>query len=149
MPVLSYEYQKPTQTYTIDQFISCQSDSNVNYCNLSFIDRVGRMRYTAANVISDYIDELRDEYCVTVELTDDELNKYSKRPKLLCHRIYGNGELFPIILIINDMWSIKQFTKKKLLMPTKIVMADICKRMLNANRAAIQKYNSINDVDSE
>ena len=40
MPSTSYQYNKPSETYTIDQFIACQSDTEMNYNNLSFIDTI-------------------------------------------------------------------------------------------------------------
>lgn len=141
MPNTTYDYQKPYNTYTIDQYIACQSDTIACYKNLSFVDRSGYIDYSAWNVASDYIDELRD-LCVTVELSDDELEKYKYRPKLLCHKIYDNPELAFLILIINDMYSSKQFNKKHLLMPQKVVMKNITKQLLNANKAAIVAYNN-------
>lgn len=141
MAAVSYEYQKPQNTYTIEQYINCQSDTLMCYYNSSFVDKVGNVTYSSHNVVSDYLDELRsDNYCVLVELSDEQLAKYMYRPKLLCYDIYGNTELHFIILLINDMYSCKQFTKKKLLMPTQDMMKEIANKILNSNRAAIQTY---------
>jgi hypothetical protein len=138
---VSYDYQKPQNTYTLDQYISCQSDSNICYHNLSFIDNRDNIDYDTYNVISDYIDELRTEFTNNVILSDKDMERYKYRPKLLCYDIYGSGELAFIILIINDMCSVKQFTKKKLRMPTRSQMADICKYIYNANKKDIARYN--------
>lgn len=139
-----FSYQKPENTYTIDQFIACQSDESMCYNNLSFRDKVGNIDYNTYNVLSDYIDEIRDEYCKTVTLSDDEMLKYKYRPKLLCYDVYGNGELAFIILIINDMYTFKDFTKETLLMPTKDDMNNITKYMFNSNRDDLDIYNSKN-----
>ena len=40
MAALDYVYQDPQETYTIEQFIACQSNEEINYKNLSFIDKV-------------------------------------------------------------------------------------------------------------
>ena len=40
MPALNYVYTTPSETYTIDQFIACQSDTDINYKNLSFVDKI-------------------------------------------------------------------------------------------------------------
>jgi hypothetical protein len=147
MPALNYVYTTPSETYTIDQFIACQSDTDINYKNLSFVDKIQYkelsrdIHYSTYNVVSDYIDELRDEYCVNVVLSDKELNQYMYRPKLLCQKIYGSGEIAYIILVINDMYSVKQFTKSNILMPRKDVMKLICKYIYNSNYTAITKYN--------
>ena len=141
---ITYDYQKPQNTYTIDQFIACQSDSNICYHNLSFIDNRDNIDYDTYNVVSDYIDELRTEYTNIVMLTDKDMERYMYRPKLLCYDIYGSGELAFIILIINDMCSVKQFTKKKLLMPTRTQMANLTKYIYNANKKDIARYNKDN-----
>ena len=97
---------------------------------------------------SDYINEIRNEYCASVELTDEQLTKYKYRPKLLCYDIYGVQELYYLILIINDMCSVKDFTKKKLIMPTKNNMSILTKAIMNTNRSDILKYNEANIKNS-
>lgn len=139
-----YNFQKPYNTYTLDQFIACQSDSSICYNNLSFIDQYANIQFNTYNVLSDYVDEIRDNYCLPIELNDKQMVKYKYRPKLLCNDVYNDGELFFIILIINDMYTIKDFTKKKLLMPTKNNMNEIIKRMYNSNKQAISIYNEKN-----
>lgn len=140
----TYDYQKPESTFTLDQFISCQSDTNFCYNNLSFINQIDNIKYNIYNVASDYIDEIISEYCITVVFTDDQLAKYMYRPKLLCYDVYGAQELYYLILIINDICSIKDFTKKKLKLPTKANMSTLCKAIMNANRSDIQTYNKDN-----
>ena len=140
----SYNYQKPEATYTLDQFIACQSDIAFCHSNLSFIDQINNIKYSTYNVVSDYMDEITASYCVNIELSDDQLNQYKYRPKLLCYDIYGSQELYFLILIINDMCSVKDFTKKKLKMPTKDNMTTICKAIMNANKSSIEKYNAAN-----
>ena len=81
---------------------------------------------------------------IPIELDYKQMAKYKYRPKLLCNDVYNDGELFFIILIINDMYTIKDFTKKKLLMPTKNNMNEIIKRMYNSNKQAISIYNEKN-----
>lgn len=141
MRTASYEYQKPNMTYTIDQYIACQSDSEACYHNLSFIDTRDNIEYDTYNILSDYIDVIREEYCIKVILSDDEMMRYMYRPKLLCYDIYGNGELAFIIMEINDMINVKDFTKNKLLMPRKAVMAQLVKYLFNSNKNAMAIYN--------
>ena len=139
-----FKYRRPQYTYTLDQFIQCQSDTVICYNNLSFIDQYDNIKFNTYNVLSDYIDDIRQNYCLTITLDKDQLNKYKYRPKQLCYDIYGNGELAFIILLINDICSIKQFKKDKLLMPTKENMNIITKRIYNANIKAITTYNEKN-----
>lgn len=140
----TYDYQKPELTYTLDQFISCQSDTNFCYNNLSFIDQIDNIKYNIYNVASDYIDEIINNYCINVELSDDQLAKYMYRPKLLCYDVYNYQELYYLILILNDICSVKDFTKKKLKLPTKNNISIITKAIIGANRSDIQKYNNSN-----
>ena len=140
----TYDFQKPELTYTLDQFIACQSDTSFCYNNLSFIDQIDNIKYNIYNVASDYIDEIINNYCVDVELDDEQMAKYKYRPKLLCYDIYGSQELYYLILILNDICSTKQFIKKKLKLPTKNNMSTITKAIMNANRSDIQKYNDNN-----
>ena len=139
-----YNYQKPHNTHTIDQFNSCQSDTVMSYHNLSFVDIDGGIAYDTYNVFSDYLDEIRDEYCVLITLTDKQLDKYKYRPKLLCWDLYGNTELAFMILLINDMCNIKSFKKRKILMPRKDSMTKLIRLLFNANRSVIQRYNEQN-----
>ena len=88
-----YGYKKSDKTHTIDEFISCQSDTSMCYNNLSFIDQYDGIKFNTYNVLSDYLDDIKDNYCKTIELNQDEAWKYKYRPKLLAYDIYGNTEL--------------------------------------------------------
>lgn len=145
----SYDYQKPDTTYTLSQYIACQSDETFCYNNLSFIDQIDNIKYNTYNVASDYIDELISEYCVTVQLSDDEFTRYKYRPKLLAYDIYGSQELYYLILIVNDMCSVKDFVKKKIHLPTKNNMSAITSAIMNSNKSDIDKYNSANIKKSD
>lgn len=137
-----FSYTKPQDTYTLEDFIACQSDTTICYNNLSFIDENDKIKYCIYNVVSDYIYEIIDEYCVTVILSEDDYQKYKYRPKLLCHDIYGNSELAFVIMLINDIYDQKQFTKKQLFMPTTDSMPTLTKYIYNSNKAAIATYNN-------
>jgi hypothetical protein len=142
-----FNVTKPEDTYTIDQFIECQSDEEVNYYNFSYVDQYDNMKYSTYNVISDYLDDIREDYAKTVTLDQNQLLKYMYRPKLLCYDIYGNSELAFIILLLNDMCNVKDFNKSKILMLTKSDMSDITKWIYNSNKDAIAVYNEKNNSD--
>lgn len=140
----AYEYLNPQDTYTLDQYIECQSDTDVCYNNLSFIDQYNGIKFNTYNVLGDYIDEIRENYCMRIQLNKDQLFKYMYKPKLLCYDIYGNGELAFIILEINDMCSVKDFTKDTILMPTKENMKLLTKRIFSSDKQDIEIYNEKN-----
>lgn len=142
MVSLSYDYQKPNFTYTLEQYIACKSNDTICYHNLSFVDTYNNIAYDTYNILEDYIDEIKSEYCVTVVLSDEEMSKYKYRPKLLCFDVYGNTELAFVLLIINDMYSAKQFVKNKLLMPRKDDMSELIRYLINSNSSAISAYNN-------
>lgn len=54
------------------------------------------------------------EKAILVTLTDEEFAKYKFQPKLLCYDVYGDVELAPLILRINNMLSVTDFTKQEL-----------------------------------
>lgn len=137
-----YDYQKPQNTWTIDQFIACQNNTTMSYHNLSFVDEHDGIAYDTYNVLGDYIDEIREEYCIRIKLSDLEFDKYKYRPKLLCYDIYGNTELYFILLAINDMCSVKEFNKQIIYMPTKDDMRTLTKYLFNANRNTLITYNN-------
>ena len=145
--ISSYSYQQAATTYTLDDFIACQSDTMICYNNLSFIDynEDYNIEFATWNVYNDCIEEIK-AMCKTIVLSDDQLAKYIYKPKLLCYDIYSNGELYFLILGINDMYSIKQFKKKTLLMPTKTDMSSITKQLYNSNKVALQEYANTNKL---
>lgn len=132
----------PKDTLTIEQFIESGRSTTINYFNLSMIDRMVNDTWVSVlNVVNDYISELRNA-CVNVELTNKEQFKYFYKPKLLCYDVYGNPELYFIILLINDMADVKEFTKSKLKMLKKDHMATLASLIYNAEKSSIDAYNS-------
>ena len=92
------------------------------------------------NVVNSYMDEIMD-YAVTVELTKKQQDIYYYKPKLLCYDIYGNPELYFIILLMNDMADVKEFCKPKIKMLRKDNMSSIVSAIYNAEKTAIGLYN--------
>lgn len=132
----------PKDTITIEQFIDSGRSSTINYFSLSMADQMDNNTWVSVlNVVNDYITELRNA-CVNVELTPSEQFKYFYKPKLLCYDVYGNPELYFIILLINDMADVKEFTKSKLKMLKKDHMATLASLIYNAEKASIESYNS-------
>lgn len=117
---------KPETTYSIEQFIVSCSEIQINYDKLSLIEQDNPNR-TDYNILNDYIDELQ-EASVTIVMTQEEYLKYSYKPKLLAHDVYGSCELFFIILLINDMCSMKEFNRKKI----KMFKPDVLNKYLSA-----------------
>lgn len=144
----NFVYKTPETTYTIDQFIACQSLEEPSYYNFSFKDEIfypfmnTYIRYSAYNVVGDYLRDIREDYAMKVVLQDDEKLKYKYRPKLLAYDVYKCAELGYFILLLNDMYSVKQFVREKILMLPKTDIKRVVQYIFNANKEAIAAYNS-------
>lgn len=135
----------PQNTTTVEEFIDAGRSVTINYFNLSFLDRSQNGTIvTSLNAINDYMGELRDA-CVNVKLTPEQQQAYFYKPKLLCYDIYGNPELYFIILLINDMADVKEFTKPIIKMLKKEHMSMLISLIYNAEKAAIEAYNDKDD----
>lgn len=132
----------PQKTTTIEEFIESGNGVTLTYFNLSFLDMVSNGTWVAIrNAVSDYMDELRNA-AVNVELTYEQQLAYFYKPKLLCYDVYGNPELYFIILLMNDMADIKEFTKPIIKMLKKEHMSELMGYIYNAEIAAMKTYNN-------
>lgn len=129
-------------TTTIEEFIQSSKTIPLSYPTFSFIETVSnKTKVSIFNVVNDYMSELRNA-CMTIRLTDSEYRKYIYKPKLLCFDIYGNPELYFIILLINDMIDVKEFDKREFLMLPKKYMSMLISEIFNAEYKSIDYYNS-------
>ena len=132
----------PQNTSTIEEFINSGSGITITYYNLSFNDMLSNGTVVSVhNVVSDYLDELKDA-AVYVSLNQDQQFKYMYKPKLLCSDLYGNPELYFIILLLNDMADVKEFTKPVIRMLSKNNMSELLTLIYNAEKQAILNYNN-------
>ena len=132
----------PQKTTTIEEFIESGNGVTLTYFNLSFLDMVSNGSWVALlNAVSDYMDELRNA-AVNVELTYEQQLAYFYKPKLLCYDVYGNPELYFIILLMNDMADVKEFTKPVIKMLKKEHLSELMGYIYNAEIAAMKTYNN-------
>jgi len=131
-------------TYTLQDFISSGNNTDtLSYNNLSFTEKSNGIKFTVANILRDYLYELK-ELCQTIELSESEVYKYSYNPKVLANDIYNNPELGFLILLLNDMCNIKEFTLStgtvKLL--TQEDVANQLPKIYSAEKSSMQVYNN-------
>lgn len=132
----------PVNTTTIEELIRSGKDNSLTYQTFSFIDTMSNgTKVSVYDTISDYMSELKD-YSVLVKLDTDQYRKYCYKPKLLCYDIYGNPELYFIILLMNDMADVKEFNKTTVYMLPKSYMTALTSQIYNSEKAAIESYNS-------
>ena len=131
----------PQDTTTIEEFIESGSGVTISYPVLSFKEMLSNGTWVSVlNVITDYLPEIRNA-CVNVRLTTEQQWQYLYKPKLLCYDTYGNPELYYIILLINDMADVKEFSKPVIKMLQKSYMNQILTIIYNAEKKVIDSYN--------
>lgn len=129
-------------TYSIESFITAGKGITISYNNLSYIETISNgTRVPFLNVIQDYMDELKS-LAMTIEMNDEEYRKYTYKPKLLANDIYGNSELYFIILLINGICDVKEFTKKKLILIPKSSIEKALTMIYNSEKQALDSYNT-------
>ena len=127
-------------TVTLEEFISSGSDINITYAKLSMVDESGDLKIPIYNIVSDYMYELLGK-AKTIELTNDQFWKYKYKPKLLAADIYGNSETYFIILLLNNMCSVKEFDIKKVKMLTKADMTELLGLIYSKEKDFLDQYN--------
>ena len=100
---------------SIEDFINSKQEVYMSYDFMTLYDKIENGIFASYNVLNDYLDEIKN-LAVEVTLSDEMFRKYEYKPKLLCYDIYGYKELYFIILVINEMISVKDFRKKKIKM---------------------------------
>ena len=85
--------------------------------------------------------EIKD-VAVKVELSTQEYLKYRYKPKLLCRDVYGNGEVYYVIMLLNGRIDVKDFDVHELLMLRKADMNTLLTQIYNAEYKWMQEYNT-------
>ena len=132
----------PENTYTLEEFIKAGRSVTISYDALSFKEVLSNgTEISILNVVNDFLDDIR-QYQVTVLLDDKQYEKYRFKPKLLCHDVYGNPELYYIILLMNYTADVKEFDFKKIKMLNTTAMNTLMSYIYNAEKSQIDKYNT-------
>jgi len=132
----------PEDTSTLEEFIEAGHKNTLSFSDFSFKDRLSNGTVISTlNVIDDYMDELLNLSSV-VRLTQEQYNKYRFKPKLLCHDVYGNPELYYIILRLNGLADMKEFDYMQFRMLKVDYMNRFLSSVYNAEKSYINDYNS-------
>ena len=137
----------PDTTYTIDSFVTIGRMTSVTYDKFSYKEMLSNGTIASIlNTIDDYIPEIND-YVVNVELSREQYLKYRFKPKLLCYDIYGNGEVYWLIMRINGIIDVKEFDFKVLKMIRVEDLEMIFTRIYNAEYKWMNQYNTTYGVE--
>ena len=133
---------KTNKTFTLDQFADSKSSNTVSYYSMSLLEKdpQNNIEYDVFNVVSDYMNELK-AMAKEVILSEAEYYTYRFKPKLLAHYLYGNGELYFIILWLNDMWSVKDFNLRTLKLIKNSELAQALSSINASEKSFIKAYN--------
>lgn len=142
MAIKHRNVQKTRIPFTLSQFADSKAPTSISYYTMSLLEKdpQNNIEYDVFNVVSDYMNELKDASHL-VKFTDEEYFTYRFRPKILAHYLYGNGELYFIILWLNDMWSVKDFNLREVRLIKNSDMSRILTSINVSERDFIREYN--------
>lgn len=133
---------KTSTTYTLDQFIQAGRMTTVSYNRFSYREAISNGTIVSIlNVINDYMDEIQ-ENAVNVELDREQYRKYRMKPKLLCFDVYGNTEVYWVIMLMNGIIDVKEFDMKVLKMLRVDDMETLLTNIYNAEYKWMNQYNT-------
>ena len=137
---------KPHKTATLEEFVESKTSSFTSYQAFSLVEIINDktsvpIEFPAYSVLNDYFDEIK-ALTVDIELSDVEYLKYRYRPKLLSFDLYGNTELGFLILMINDIFSIRDFNLRKLKLIPKTSLSTLLTNIKSAESKFIENYNT-------
>ena len=116
--------------------------TTVSYNRFSYREAISNGTIVSIlNVINDYIGEIK-ESAVNVELDTAQYRKYRMKPKLLCYDVYGNTEVYWVILLLNGMIDVKEFDMKVLKMLRVDDMETLLTNIYNAEYKWMNQYNT-------
>jgi hypothetical protein len=115
--------KNPSETYTLDDFISMKIVDDMTYYNFSIVEVIDGVKHLNINLVEEYLDILKNA-SFKIELSNDEFRRYKYCPDLLAYDIYGSTQLDFVILLLNDMLDPKDFDKKTMYLPKASVLKE-------------------------
>ena len=133
---------KPEETYTLQSFINSKSQSIIDYSTLSIFTETPNIRLIASNVLHDYRTEL-EAYSKVINLDDEEgsYDKYYMSPMLLSYKLYGTPYLDYILMFLNKVYDVKQWTMKKVKVIKKEDLELVLSEIYKAEKDILSKIN--------
>lgn len=132
----------PQNTYSLEDFITSGANVSITYDKLSFKERLTNgTEISILNVVNDYLPEIK-ELCSHVTLTNAEYQKYKYKPKLLCYDVYGNPEIYFVIMLLNGIIDVKEFDMQSFKMLKVDRMNTVLSYIYNAEKTYISNYNT-------
>ena len=104
---------------TIEGQANSAAQLNISLARLSFkrvlsINKSKIMKINTGSIYKDYMTYIYRDKCGFVQFNEQSARKYMFKPKLLAYNLYNNVEFYGIILRLNHMRSVSDFTMEKL-----------------------------------
>lgn len=131
---------KPFMSGSINEFIQLGELDQYTQYNFSKIENLDNIiEYCSHNVIEDdYLEEIKS-LAIKYEFNNEQKRKYMYRPQLLAYDLYGNPELYFILMIINDVVSKKEFNFDSVYIIEKDVLFQILNAIYNAQKDFLEE----------
>ena len=128
---------------TLEDFAASKPSNKLSYYDLSLLQKSNgnSIEFSIYNVISDYMADI-NAVTVDIILTEEEYMKYRYKPKLLANKVYGNPELFSIILLVNGIWSVKDFNYRKIKLVKRKDLSTMLSSINSSERSFLDTYNN-------
>ena len=128
----------PALTYTLDDFISMQISDDMTYYNFSILEVIDGVEHLDSNLVEIYLEELKSQ-CISVQFSEEELKKYKYNADLLAYDLYGSVQLDFVILLLNDMYDPKEFSKKNIILPHSSTLSNFLNQVYSKEEGYIQQ----------
>ena len=128
----------PALTYTLDDFISMQISDDMTYYNFSILEVIDGVEHLDSNLVEIYLEELKSK-CIPVQFSEEQLKKYKYNADLLAYDLYGSVQLDFVILLLNDMYDPKEFTKKNVILPHSSTLSKFLNDVYSKEEGYIQQ----------
>ena len=135
----------PRNTHTIQEFIeaSNQASDYYGYSATSYIQRLDNMEYIVKNIVDDHLSYLMN-LARNVTLTNPQVLEYRYNPKKLSNKIYKTTRLWHIILKINGLANVHEFSltshNVKLVHPQDL--SSFISKVYNSEHSSIVEFNN-------
>lgn len=150
MAIYNEFINKTTDTHTLSEFIDIGNNNHeINYLDITFNENRDGLEFIVKVLLDDYIDNLLD-MTVDVDVSSEEVQKYKYNPKMLSYDLYGSTSFFYVILRLNNLCNIHDFTisSKKLKLLPKTIMSKVVSLIYSDNKNAIEAFNNYHSDDS-
>ena len=89
--------------------------SKLNFKTVLAISKETALKLNTHCIYPDYMYYIKRDKCAVVTFTQESARRFMYKPKLLAHTLYKNVEFYALILRLNYMKSISDFTMERLI----------------------------------